>query len=290
TIVYRTDTSTGRLSLRSRLGAEQRLLDDKNVFYDLRVSGDGNRAAVSVVSRATGLADIWIYDLLRGVRERFTTEPWHEVTPVWSPDSTYIVYSEAAGGTLPHLVRRMLSGSSSQQVISPTSFQFAGSFSPDGQTLFYSEETANNRDDVFRLDMRTGKSERVLDSSFSEVEPNVSPDGRWLAYESDVTGQYEIYLLDLTATEQLRIRISSDGGSSPRWRHDGRELFLVGPGGKLMSAVPGARGWNDVVVKELFRLPDMKGFDVLPDGQSFLVMQGSAGPSDFLFHILLSGG
>jgi eukaryotic-like serine/threonine-protein kinase len=32
-----------------------------------------------------------------------------------------------------------------------------------------------------------------------------------------------------------RVRLSTGGGSQPRWRRDGRELFFVSPDNRLMS-------------------------------------------------------
>jgi Tol biopolymer transport system component len=288
TLVYRTDTSTGRLALVNRNGIETRVIDDKNVFYDFGLSRDGAKAAVSVVNRDTGLADIWIYDLARGTRERFSSEPWHEVTPVWSPDGSFIVYSEAAGGTFPHIVRRGFTDSKTVDVSPRGPFQFAGSFTPDGQTLFYVREDALRQADIFSLDMTTKRSTPILSSDVYEDSPAVSPDGKWLAYASDGTGDKQIYLMSLAGGDTRPIRISMNGGGTPRWRRDGREIIYRSADGAVISAVPGPSGrWDDVTTHELFRVPDLLRFEVLPDGQSFLVQRGSPGPSDSIYHVVL---
>jgi serine/threonine protein kinase len=288
TLVYRTDTSIGRLAVVNRSGVETRLVDDKNVFFDFGLSPDGGKAAASVINRDTGLADIWIYDLARGIRERFTSEPWHEVTPVWSPDGSFIVYSEAAGGTLPHIVRRGFTDSKPMDVSPRGPFQFASSFTPDGQTLFYVREDARRQADIFTLDMKTKRSTPVLSSNAYEDSPAVSPDGKWLTYGSDSTGNGEVYLLSLAGGDPRPIRISTNGGGNPKWSRDGREIVYQGSEGSIISAVPGPSGrWDDATTHELFRLPDLRHFAVLPDGQSFLVQRGSPGPSDSIYHVVL---
>jgi Tol biopolymer transport system component len=288
TLVYRTDTSIGRLALVNRNGIETRVIDDKNVFYDFGLSPDGGKAAVSVVNRDTGLADIWIYDLARGTRERFSSEPWHEVTPVWSPDSSFIVYSEAAGGTFPHIVRRGFTDSKTIDVSPRGPFQFAGSFTPDGHTLFYVREDARRQADIFSLDMNTRQSSPVFSSNLKEIDPAVSPDGKWLAYASDGTGDMQVYLMSLAGGDTRPIRISTNGGGSPRWRRDGREIVYWGAEGAIISAVPGPSGrWDDATTHELFRVPDLQRYAILPDGQSFLVQRGSPGPSDSIYHVVL---
>jgi len=288
TLVYRTDTSIGRLALVNRNGIETRVIDDKNVFFDFGLSPDGGKAAASVINRGTGLADIWIYDLARGIRERFSSEPWHEVSPVWSPDGSFIVYSEAAGGTFPHIVRRGFTDAKAADVSPRGPFQFAGSFAPNGQTLFYVREDARRQADIFTFDMKTRRLSPVLSSDAYEDSPAVSPDGKWLAYASDSTGNGEVYLMTLAGSDSRPIRISTNGGGNPQWRRDGREIDYQGPEGSIVSAVPGPTGrWDDATTHELFRLPDLHHFAVLPDGQSFLVQRGSPGPSDSIYHVVL---
>ncbi|HEX3577412.1 MAG TPA: protein kinase, partial [Thermoanaerobaculia bacterium] len=288
TLVYRTDTSVGRLALVNRSGAEIRVIDDKNVFYDFGLSPDGGKAAVSVVNRDTGFADIWIYDLVRGVRERFSSEPWHEVTPVWSPDGSYIVYSEAAGGTFPHIVRRGFNDAKPVDVSPRGPFQFAGSFTPDGQTLFYVREDARRQADIYRIDMRTKRSSPVLATDASEDSPVVSPDGQWLAYVADSTGSAQVYLMRIAGGDARPIRISPNGGNAPGWRRDGGEIVYRTSEGAIISAMPGRSGrWDDAATHELFRVPDLDRFAMLPDGQSFLLQRGSPGPSDAVYHVVL---
>jgi serine/threonine protein kinase/Tol biopolymer transport system component len=288
TVVYRTDTSIGRLALVNRNGIETRVIDDKHMFYDFGLSADGGKAAVSVVNRDTGLADIWIYDLTRAIRERFASEPWHEVAPVWSPDGSFIVYSEAAGGTFPHIVRRGFLDSKATDISPRGPFQFAGSFTPDGQTLFYVREDARTKADIFRLDMKTRASFPVLTSNAIEATPQVSPDGKWLAYTSDATGDAQVYLMNVAGGDVRPIRISTNGGEDPRWRRDGGEIIYRTAEGAIVSAVPGPSGrWDDATTHELFRVPDVRRFAVLPDGQSFLLQRGSPGPSDSIYHVIL---
>jgi eukaryotic-like serine/threonine-protein kinase len=67
-----------------------------------------------------------------------------------------------------------------------------------------------------------------LQSKFNEHGGQLSPDGRWLAYVSDASGINEVYVGTLPEFDVTR-QISANGGSQPRWRADGRELFYVPP-------------------------------------------------------------
>ena len=57
----------------------------------------------------------------------------------------------------------------------------------------------------------------------------VSPDGKWLAYASGQTGRGEVYVTPFP-TGDGKWLVSSNGGSQPRWRADGRELFYLTSG------------------------------------------------------------
>jgi Tol biopolymer transport system component len=288
-IVYRTDTRKGRLLTADRKGVTT-VVDDRGPFDELSLSysKDGTRAAVTVLERATGLGNIWVYDLARAVRDRVTDEPGLAVGPVWSPDGRSIVYSAAAAGTLPHLVRRGLSASTSEELNAAGAFQFAGSFSPDGSSLFYTQSDMRTGADIFRLDMRTRKSEPVLNSKSLELDPQASPAGRWLAFTSDTTGQQEVYLQSLIDKDVPRVRVSTSGGTTPQWRRDGQELFYISANRSVMSVVPRVTGaWTETRATEIFHLPPNTLQVVAnPDGQSFLLIEGTPGALDAVFHVI----
>ncbi len=62
---------------------------------------------------------------------------------------------------------------------------------------------------------------------------DVSPDGRWIAYVSDEEGQREVYVRTFPNVDGGKWQISRDGGASPVWGPDSREMFYLtndGPG------------------------------------------------------------
>jgi Tol biopolymer transport system component len=287
--VYRTETSVGRLVVTDRQG-KSRVIDDRGPYDDfsLSVSPDGRQAAVTVLDRATSLGEIWIYDLARGVRDRLTNEGGLALSPIWSPDGKSMVYS-AAGQRLPHLMRRVLATTTSVDLKAVGNFQFGGSFTPDGSTVFYTQQAPGTKADIYRIDLRSGKSEPVLAGGFNEQDPRVSPDGHWMAFVSDETGAPEVYLQSLGDKEVPRIRVSTSGGSYPCWRGDGRELLYLSPQKGVVSVVPRtSNDWTDTVATTLFAAPpDTLRFAVIPNGQSLVLIEGSPGPEDAVFHVIV---
>ena len=75
-----------------------------------------------------------------------------------------------------------------------------------------------------------------LRTPFDEERPRFSPEPspRWVSYESNESGRSEVYVAAFPDPRN-KIRISRSGGLYPQWGANGRELFYVAPGNKLMA-------------------------------------------------------
>jgi Tol biopolymer transport system component len=112
---------------------------------------------------------------------------------------------------------------------------------------------------------------------FSEYAATYSPDGHWLALVSEEADQPEVYVASADG-KGVRRRVSSAGGEHPRWRRDGRELYYLDGGGRLI-AVPISSGPSGVEVgapQVLFTAgPAAIDFDVTARGDRFLFQMGT---------------
>ncbi len=286
-IVYRTNTASGTLRLYDRAGRVLRTLDPRVLTWDHAISPDGRKAAVTIVSPDTGLMDIWIYDLGRGLRDRLTNHPAIEVSPAWSPDGRWIAYSQGEGGTFPHIVRMPLGGGSPEDLTRGGGFEFAPGFAPDGRSLYFAVDGGRSAD-IVRLALDSRQVVPAIATPFAETSPRVSPDGKWIAYESNATGVLEIYVQSLGGDAASRVRISRDGGTQPSWRADSQELFYLADGA-VFSGAPGPGGnWENATTTELFRYANIgKSFAATPDGQSFLLATYARGAQDDLLHVMV---
>jgi hypothetical protein len=83
-----------------------------------------------------------------------------------------------------------------------------------------------------------------LQTKFDEKQGRFSPDSRWVAYQSNESGRQEVYVRPFadpasgvrTDTLSPQWQVSVAGGLFPAWRHDGKELYWVGPDGRMMAA------------------------------------------------------
>jgi hypothetical protein len=99
----------------------------------------------------------------------------------------------------------------------------------------------------------------------------LSADGQHVAFGSRETGQPEVFVDSFPSPGAHPLQVTHGGGSNPRWRADGRELFFIA--GDRLMAVPVAAGSPVSVgnATALFTLPSAK-YAVHPDGQRFLVL------------------
>ncbi|MGH9686421.1 MAG: hypothetical protein ACRD5K_04935 [Candidatus Acidiferrales bacterium] len=75
--------------------------------------------------------------------------------------------------------------------------------------------------------------------------------------------------------------VSKDGGGTPLWRRDGKELFYLSPGGMAMAVDVSTTGvFQAGIPKPLFKVtPGLLYWDVSADGKRFLMpAPASAGP------------
>jgi Tol biopolymer transport system component len=109
----------------------------------------------------------------------------------------------------------------------------------------------------------------------SQAQGKVSPDGKWFAYSTQESVSSEIYVSPFP-NPTAKWRVSIAGGSQPRWRRDGKELYYMAPD-KTLMAVDVARPDRPGVPLPLFKTQavDYLGgrYSYAPsvDGQRFLI-------------------
>jgi Tol biopolymer transport system component len=258
-----------------RTGKDTTLIADRRAYRVPRVSPDGRQIAVTLLDRQL---DIWTYDLNRKTLSRVTDSPAWDSYPVWQPGGRWITFTSMRDG-LPSIYRQDLMNGTVEQLVKTNSPAYsAGSWSPDGKTLAYAEEDPQTGFDIWVYALDTRSRRLFLRSPYNESNAEFSPDGRFIAYESREEGkQTEVYVRPYPQINP-RKKISTNGGKSPRWGPSGKELFYR-TGAKVMSVnVQTTPELVAGIPNELFEGP-YGGYDVLPDGRSFVMVREMA-PDD----------
>jgi Tol biopolymer transport system component len=269
-----------------------------------RVSRDDKQIAVTRIDPDTGAGDIWLHDQVRGII-RLTFERAYEWTPVWSPDGTRVAFGSNRTGSM-DLYEKSVSGSEPERLLLATDKVKAPTdWSRDGKFLFYQQTDPANGWDIWVLPMGGPKQGfPLLQSKFNELHGVLSPDGKLLAYVSDETGTAQVYVSEFASDpsagkspvlQGVKRSVSPGGGSNPRWRSDGRELFYLSADRKVVvvPVTPGPPFGTGAAVP-LFAVPTQNPdsaapvFDVSSDGKRFIVQALSSEPSQTLVTLILN--
>ena len=253
------------------------------------ISPDGKHVAYVHAEPGSKSTDIWLMDLERGVRTRFTFGPTENLDPVWSPDGSRIAYSSLQQGVMDIFVKNASGAGAGEKLLESGDDNYPMDWSRDGRYLSFVRLSSKGK----------GKAETWVLPLFGDRKPFpyiqtqfdagsavFSPDGRWLAYDSNESGNDEIYLSPFPAAGG-KWQVSQGGGVQPQWKHDGSALYYLAPGGKLMEASVRENG-SAVEIgtpKELFQTPvagqaaAAHSYSVAPDGKRFLVNKTAQGAS-----------
>ena len=273
-LAYRTeDLESEQLVWYDRAGKRGNTIGERAALRQIALSPDGTRVAASRRTTGTTTYDLWLFDVVRGVSSRFTTDPVNnEDNPVWSPDSQRIAFNCGLD-----LCEKALAGGDARVLLTTQEQKIPEDWSKDGRFLTY--ESPNNGFGLWILPLAGDRQPfAFLKDPFPKNEPHFSPDGRWMLYMSDESGRSEIYLQPFQ-TPGERIRISDGGGGLPRWRQDGKELFYLSLDGQLMAVGVKLGPAPELgIPKVLFQTPirsvqaTIDHYDVSPDGQRFVVI------------------
>jgi len=253
-------------------------------FNSLALSPDGSRLAVSFHTPA-GL-NIWIKQLDRGPMTRLTFSG-RDRRPAWSPDGRQVAFVRDSGPAVGDVYARNVDGSGGDRLMAHLDRPVQEvTWSGDGRWLVLRTETSTRGAGDIVAVRATGDSTPVpmAVSQFAELSPALSPDGRWLAYVSDEAGRAEVYVRPFAAGDAGRWQVSNDGGSSPVWSRDGRELYFINWAGEVMA--------GEVAAGPTFTVPALQPlfsatrfgpqiyhqvFDVTRDGRFIFLGSPSAG-------------
>jgi Tol biopolymer transport system component/predicted Ser/Thr protein kinase len=256
-------------------------------YADPELSPDGKRVAVCRDDPRTGTPDIWIMEVSRGTQSRLTFHPRWEVYPVWSPDGSRIAFAwDKEGHTDIYL--KAASGGVEELLLKERRATYPLDWSRDGRLLLFSALDPKTGSDLWLLPLDGSRTPKpLLQTPFNEGEARISPDGRFFAYTSDESGRPEVYVRPLASMAE-QWQISTQGGTKPAWRRDGKELFYLAEDRRLMSLeLTDGSGFDRYTPRPLFqtRAPrvDFPGFHslyaVTPDGQRFLTVTEPEGRS-----------
>jgi len=244
----------------------------QSAIWNPVLSPDGKIIAVDAESSEN--QDVWLIDVTRQTRTRFTFGSSREFLPIWHPDGLRLAYTSEVGKSRTCFLKSV-DGTGEPKELSSG---YAVDFTKDGKYVILVRTGKDAQDDIWYMTME-GEKEAVafLDSPADEDWLAISPDGKFLAYESDETGRDEIYIKPFPGGGG-KWQASVDGGRRPLWSKNGDELFFTRENDLYALSV---QSDPDVVLgapQKLFGGTEIgvsliRRYDVDTDGKRFVVVQ-----------------
>jgi serine/threonine-protein kinase len=252
-----------------------------------RLSPDGHQLAIEIEGASH---DIFTYDLARGGEPTKMSFDGASHWPSWTPDGRRLTFRSWKTGTMTMWWMPVDRSSPPERLTRIGSMQSPESWSPDGKTLALTQMDDPQRgSDIYTLSLDGDRQPRALiRTKFSEGSPKFSPNGAWLAYSTNESGQPEVWAMAYPAG--ARIPISTNGGTDPLWRHDGRQLYYrlgdqmmvvdITYGPSLKASKPRVL-WRGNYLAGAGSSCGMAGptsanYDVTPDGDRFLMIEDAS--------------
>jgi Tol biopolymer transport system component len=260
-----------------RVGAVQ------NAIFFPELSPDGKSIAVSARDGEVNDRDVWIHEVAAGSKRVHSPAKGNDNFPIWSPDGKQIVWTSSRTGEY-ELYRQ------DSLLLKQPASQYPRSISPNGKWLLYTQ--SDKKRDLFLLNLDGEPKPKPVfpGAPYWTDAGRFSPDGRYFAFVSNEAGPFEVYVASVEDPAK-RWKVSRElsngwggGGSGPRWRADGKELFYTMGDAMLAVEVSTEGEFKSGAVKRLFAAPGMMGsfpdeapwlakYDVAADGQKFVFVR-----------------
>ncbi|MEW6734002.1 MAG: DPP IV N-terminal domain-containing protein [Acidobacteriota bacterium] len=139
-----------------------------------------------------------------------------DTSPRWNPKTgQQISFISDRSGT-PQIYIMDLDGSNVQRVLTHGGQADAPAWSPDGQFIAYTWRPAGaGSSDIYVLDVASGQILQLTSSNGGNEAPSWAPDSRHIAFQSNRTGRWEVWIMNIDGTGEKQV--SKGGGRSPSW-------------------------------------------------------------------------
>jgi eukaryotic-like serine/threonine-protein kinase len=234
-------SSAHSLLLFDRTGKQLRNLGESSSNSTPRFSPDAKSVVYDLISPNSGKVDLWLLEIGSGNRTRLASDPLNLLShsPVWSPDGSRLAYTSARTENRAIYIKTVnqIAQEEERWEAKDDAYVAAENWTPDGKFLVLSERplrTGEQRVSLLPVEGKDGAVPLIEVKGANVDHGQVSPDGRWIAYRSDESGKSEIYITSFPKPPG-RLQVSIAGGVTPRWRHDGKELYYLALDRRLMA-------------------------------------------------------
>ena len=273
-------------------GTEEKLDAEPGIYGNPKVSPDRSRIALAIQGE-TGNQKIGIMNISNGVINPITQNIGFARFAIWSTDS-HTIYFAGSYGALSTIGIHQMSSSGTGNIddlyTKPAQQIFPTSLSIDGRILLcqtWAPGLPIRNIGMLKLGQDPPWQPVFQNDKYSRSQPQFSPDDQWIAYTSQKSGKDEVCVCSFPEVEKVWEQISKNGGNSPLWSPNRRQLYYRDGDHVMAATYDISRGFDIVNSEPLFAdtyyntaNPADHFWDIHPDGDKFLMMKETSSESN----------
>jgi TolB protein len=215
------------------------------------------RTRIAYVSEQKGARELYVMDYDGHGARQITSDGFLNLTPQWSPDRKFLVFTSYQSRTRQNIEIVDLSTGKRSPLVSLAGLNITPALSPDGTKLAFATSQDGNSE-IYTMDMQTRALQRLTVHSAGDLSPSWAPTGKELAFTSDRGGGPQVYLMSADGSNVRRLTFDGDYNAAPAWSPRGNwiayvcrseqrqyKLCLISPDGQKRAQVTSGAGIDD---------------------------------------------
>jgi len=184
-------------------------------------SFDGH--SVAFTRRQAGVGSLWLVRVNGGDPRPLLKDRFDNSNPAWSRDNRRIVFESNRGGAQ-NLWELDVGSRHARQMTTGVGADVNPVVGPQNGLMYVRliQEVT-----LFGLGIYTGQEDRLTSNTGEAYWPRFSPDGRKVVYQSNQTGNWELWILDVKTKEEIPLTHHPGADIAPEWSPDGRFVSFL---------------------------------------------------------------
>ncbi len=215
------------------------------------------RTRIAYVSEQKGARELFIMDYDGHAPRQLTTDGFLNLTPQWSPDRKFLVFTSYQSRTRQNIEIVNLSTGKRSPLVSLAGLNITPAMSPDGTKLAFATSQDGNSE-IYTMEMQTKALQRLTVHSAGDLSPSWAPTGKEIAFTSDRGGGPQVYLMSADGSNVRRLTFDGDYNAAPAWSPRGNwiayvcrseqrqyKICLISPDGQKRAQVTSGQSIDD---------------------------------------------